>query len=195
MPTPARSARDDWASRLNLVTKPRSSTTPTGSSSITPSRSETPQMHRNWRQRLNGSAALPDARHARSPQIAATARRRSNAHYMSSAWQAWPFPAQANPAPPAASLNTGAPSATRSNGEPDPKDASTTSNEPTAGTEPNSPASRVPEPGADTAYSPTPGQDQRPRSMKPTHTPASHTRPKLPSQTQPTAPTISGLSS
>ncbi|MQA06353.1 MAG: hypothetical protein GEV07_27760, partial [Streptosporangiales bacterium] len=51
--------------------------------------------------------------------------------------------------------NTNEPSATRSNGAPDPKDESTTSNAATAGTAPNSPVSTVPEPGADTASSPT----------------------------------------
>ena len=57
------------------------------------------------------------------------------------------------------------PSATRSNGGPDPKDGSTTSNEATAGTAPNSPASRAPEPGADTASSPTTSS----RSVPPQH--------------------------
>lgn len=60
-----------------------------------------------------------------------------------------------NPAPRAASSNTDEPSATRSNGEPDPKAGSTTSNAATAGTAPNSPPSPAPEPGADTASSPT----------------------------------------
>jgi IS5 family transposase len=57
--------------------------------------------------------------------------------------------------PRAARSNTGERSAKRSNGAPDARAGSTTSNEATAGTAPHSPASPAPEPGADTASSPT----------------------------------------
>jgi transposase, IS5 family len=85
----------------------------------------------------------------------ATATPQSNATFMPSVCAVWSSRAAASPGPPVASSNTGEPSAIRSNGEPDQKDGSTTSSEATAGIAPNSPASRVPEPGADTASSPT----------------------------------------
>ena len=45
--------------------KPRSWTTPMGSSSTTTSRSETPLTHRNWPRRSNGSPAARDTHRAR----------------------------------------------------------------------------------------------------------------------------------
>ena len=71
------------------------------------------------------------------------------------------------------------------NGGPHPKDGSTTSNEATAGAAPNSPASTEPEPGADTACSPTtwsksaPSQHE-PDTQTPRHAPDRNTRASSP---------------
>src|SRR6478672_7563633 len=97
-------------------------------------------------------------------------------------------------APRAANSNTGVPSATRSSGERDPKDASTTSNEATAGTEPNSPASRVPEPGADTASSPTTWSKSAPSQHDRHGHPVRRNRQPPPDESS-DALTFSGLSS
>ncbi len=117
----------------------------------------------------------------RSPPTEATAKPASNATCTISACAASPFPARANPAPPAANSSIDEPSATRSNGAPDPKDASTTSNAATDGTAPNSPPSPAPEPGADTACSPTTWSrsarwqpDQPPRGKAGPHPPRHH---------------------
>ena len=59
-----RSAKDAWASRSSSATRPRSWTTPTGSSSITTSRSGIRPMPRSWSRRSNGSRLAPDARRA-----------------------------------------------------------------------------------------------------------------------------------
>src|SRR6478672_3519437 len=59
-----RSARDVWASRSSSAIKPRSWTTPMGSSSTATSRSETPLTHRNWPRRSNGSPAARDTHRA-----------------------------------------------------------------------------------------------------------------------------------
>jgi transposase, IS5 family len=93
--------------------KLRSSTTPTGSSSITPSRSETPQTRRSWPRRSLGSPPAPDAFHARSPPTAATAKHRWNRTCTVWGFAAWRSPARVSPVPHAASSNTGAPSARR----------------------------------------------------------------------------------
>src|SRR6266516_1989959 len=111
--------------------------------------------HPNSPRRSPGSPAAPGAHRARSPPTAATAKPASNATCMPSACAPSPSPARTNPPRPAASSSTAEPSATRSNGGPGQKDGSTTSNAATAGTAPNSPPSRAPEPGADTASSPT----------------------------------------
>jgi IS5 family transposase len=126
-----------------------------GSSSTTTSRSGTHPTPRSWPRRSHGSPPAPDTPRAQSPPTAATARHRWNATYTTSAYAVWRSRAPVNQQRRAASSNTGEPSARKSNGGPDPKGGLTTSNEATAGTAPNSPASAAPEPGADTASSPT----------------------------------------
>ena len=73
---PARSPRAAWANRSSSATRPRSSTTTTGSCSITPSRWATRPTPRNWRPRskrvINRDRAQTAHRHRR-PRL-----RRSN---------------------------------------------------------------------------------------------------------------------
>jgi hypothetical protein len=68
-PTPGRSAKAGWAGRSSSATKPRSSTTPTGSSWTTPSWSATHPMRRCWPQPSGGSSAVPASHRGWSPPI------------------------------------------------------------------------------------------------------------------------------
>jgi transposase, IS5 family len=105
------------------------------------------------------------------------------------------IPRRANPVPPDANSNTDEPSTPWSNGAPDPRAASATSNAATDGTAPNSPPSQAPEPGADTASSPTTWSRSANWQAKQPHAEHPHQRPPSRTERAPTSlTTIQGFS-
>src|SRR6266508_4902318 len=135
-PDARRSSRAGWASRWSSATRPRWSTTPTGSCWTTWSRSATPRMRHCWSPLSSGSASRPAGCPGRRPPTGATARPPSTTSCTPWAWSGSRSPARAPPAPPARPTSTPAASGGWSSGAPAPKAASATSSSAMAGTGP-----------------------------------------------------------
>jgi IS5 family transposase len=166
-PTPDRSAKDGWDGPSSSATKPKSSTTPTGSSWTGPSSRATPLTPPNSHRRSNASAPAPAGPLAPSPPIAVTAKQPSRPPSPTSASPSSGSLAKAGPAQPAANSKRHVHSSAQSDGAPAPRGASAASNETSDADAPGWTPSTEHEPGPATASSPTTSPRSPPSSTPP----------------------------
>jgi hypothetical protein len=114
-----------------------------------------PRTHHSWRRRSHGSPAAPATHHERSPPTEGYGQARVERDLHDLGVRTVAIPRRGKPGAARREVEHRRAFHAWSNGAPDPKAGSTTSSAATAGTAPNSPPSPAPEPGADTAYSPT----------------------------------------